>query len=158
MTISSKRDFLKIELLNILEDLTPETEGNFGLMTPQHMVEHLTLTIKTTAKEYSGQRENPPTRGQLGFQKFIKNGSALQHKPSDKTKADLQPLKYNSLAEAVSHMPEAIQRFYAFWDANPDHSPYSSFMGEVSFEDIELFHYMHLRFHFWQFGLIEKYP
>ena len=158
MTDSNKRNFLLNELPKILKTLSSETEGNFGLMTPQHMVEHLTLTIKTTAKEYGGERETPPTNGQLGFQKFIKNGSVLQHRPSDKKKVDLPPLKYNSLSEAVSHMPEAIRRFYAFWDANPEHSPYSSFMGEVSFEDMELFHYMHLRFHFWQFGLIPEYP
>lgn len=158
MAPTNKRDFLINELPKILENLSPETEGNFGLMTPQHMVEHLTWAIKTTAKKYEGERESPPNKRQLGFQKFIRNGSVLQHRPSDKTKADLPPLKYSSLEEAISFIPESVQRFYDFWDANQDYRPYLSFMGEMPFEDLELFHYMHFRFHLWQFGLIEQYP
>ncbi len=155
---TDKRDFLLNDLPEILENLKPETTGNFGLMTPQHMVEHLIWSIKSSAKQHEGNRETPPNKRQLGFQKFIQNGAVLQHRPSDKTKADLPPLKYGSLEEAISHIPEATQRFYTFWDTNQTYTPYSSFMGEMSFEHLELFHYMHVRYHLWQFGLIEQYP
>jgi len=157
MTETNKRDFLINELPKFLKKLTPEKEGNFGLMTPQHMVEHLVVVIKTTAKKYEGDRESVPNERQVGFQKFIRNGAVLKHRPSDKTKADLPPLKYSSLEEALSHMPEAVQRFYDFWDSNPDYTPYAAFMGEMSFDEVELFHYMHFRFHLWQFGLIAEY-
>jgi len=158
MTAINKRDFLINEIPKLLENLKPETKGNFGLMTPQHMVEHLTWVIKSSAKKHEGERETPANKRQLGFQKFIKNGSVLQYRPSDKTKADLPQLKYSSLEEAISFIPESVQRFYNFWDANPDYIPYGSFMGEMPFEDLELFHYMHCRYHLWQFGLIEQYP
>ena len=158
MATTNKRDFLINELPEILKNLSADTKANFGLMTPQLMVEHLVVVIKTTAKKHEGERETPANKRQLGFQKFIKNGSVLQHRPSEKTKADLPPLKYNSLDEAIVVMPEAVERFYNFWEANPDYIPYGSFMGELSFEEVELFHYMHFRYHLWQFGLIESYP
>lgn len=158
MTAAQKKNFLLDELPKILKNLTTETKGNFGLMTPQHMVEHITWTIKGAAKKYEGGRENPPTKRQLGFQKFIANGSILQHRPSDKTEVDLPTLKYNSLEEAISKIPEAVQRFYKLWETQPDYVPYNSFMGELSFEEVELFHFMHVRYHLWQFGLIEQYP
>ena len=158
MTENIKRNFLIKELPEILKNLSPETKGNFGLMTPQHMVEHLVVVIKTAAKKYEGERESPPNERQIGFQKFIRNGAVLKHRPSDKTKADLPPLKYSSLEEIVALMPEAVQRFYNLWDANPDYIPYAPFMGEMSFEEVEFFHYMHFRFHLWQFGLIAEYP
>ena len=158
MTQINKRIFLLEEFPQLLEKLSPDTTGHFGLMTPQHMVEHLTWVIKSTAKKYEGERETPPNKRQLGFQKFIRNGSVLQHRPSDKTKADLPPLKYSSLEEAITHIPAAIQRFYEFWDTNQDYIPYGAFMGELSFDDLELFHYMHVRYHLWQFELIEQYP
>lgn len=158
MTSINKKEFLLKELHGILENLDSEKEANFGLMTPQHMVEHLTWTIKATAKKHEGDRENPPNKKQLGFQKFIEKGAVLKHYPSDKTKADLPPLKYDSLKEAISKLPEAVQRFYDFWDSNKEHVPYASFMGEMSFENLELFHFMHFRFHLWQFGLIQEYP
>lgn len=155
---TNKKAFLLNELPKLLEKLKPDTAGHFGLMTPQHMVEHLTWVMKSTAREYEGERELPANKRQVGFQQFIKNGAVLQHRPSDKTKADLPPLKYNSLEEALEQLPIAVQRFYDFWDANQDYTPYGSFMGEMPFEDVELFHYMHFRFHLWQFGLIEQYP
>lgn len=154
----NKREFLTNELPKLLQQLTPDTKRNFGVMTPQHMVEHLTWVIKSVAKKYEGERENPPNKRQLGFQKFIANGAILQHRPSDKIEADNPPLKYQSLEEAISHIPEAVNRFYNFWDENPDYKPYTSFIGEISFESLELFHYNHVRYHLWQFGLLKRYP
>ena len=158
MTNTTKRDFLLNDFPKIIKNLNSDTTGKFGLMTPQHMVEHLIMVIKVTAKKHEGEREIPANERQLGFQRFIQNGAILGHRPSDKTKADLPPLKYSSLDEAISFLPEAIQRFYNFWDTNQDYMPYGSWMGELSFEDLELFHFMHFRYHLWQFGLIEEYP
>ncbi|RMG77488.1 MAG: hypothetical protein D6714_19760 [Bacteroidetes bacterium] len=153
----SKRAFLENELPALLAQLKPDAEPRFGLMTPQHMVEHLTWTIKSSIKR-NGEPQNPPTEKQLGFQKFIKNGAVLQHRPSNKTKADLPPLRYGSLEEAAARIPEAVARFYATFDENPEHKAYSDFFGELGFEDLEQFTYMHARYHLWQFGLLEKYP
>ena len=158
MTDTTKRDFLLIEFPQIIKNLNSDTEGKFGLMTPQHMVEHLIMTIKITAKKHEGERELPANKRQLGFQRFIRNGAILEHRPSDKTKADLPPLKYSSVEEAISFLPEAIQRFYNFWDDNQDYKPYAAWMGALSFEELELFHFMHFRYHLWQFDLIDSYP
>ena len=158
MKMTNKKDFLLHDLPKLLENLSSETKGNFGLMTPQHMIEHLTWTMKSASKKYEGERETPANKRQLGFQAFVQNGSVLKYKPSDKTKADLPSLRYASLEEAISILPEAVKRFYDFWEANPDYMPYGSFMGEMPFEDLEFFHYMHFRYHLWQFGLLEQYP
>ena len=122
------------------------------------MVEHIISVMKNFVTKHEGERESPPNKRQLGFQNFVKSGSVLKHRPSDKTKADLPDLKYASLEEAIAEVPAAIQGFYDFWDANQEYIPYASFMGEVSFEDLETFHYMHFKYHLWQFGLIEQYP
>lgn len=154
----NKRDFLLNEFPKLLKSLSPNSERRFGLMTPQHMLEHLIWAIKSSAKKFEGERENPPSKRHLGFQKFIQKGAILEHKPSDKTAEDLPVLRYASFEEAVAHIPEATQRFYDFWDANPTYIPYGFFMGEMQFEDLELFHLNHVRFHLWQFSLMEVYP
>jgi len=157
MKNSTKRDFLLIEFPKLLKNLSPDSKRRFGLMTPQHMVEHLIWAIKSSANKFDGERENPPSKRHLGFQKFIKNGAILEHKPSDKTAADLPELRYGSLEEAVALIPEAAQRFYDFWNANTAYIPYGTFMGEMPFEDLELFHYNRVKFHLWQFSLMEVY-
>lgn len=158
MTAITKKDFLTNEFPELLNTLSPDTEGDFGLMTPQHMVEHLVQAIESATVKYEGERESPANAQQLGMQKFIKSGSVLSHKPSDKTKADLPPLNYATLEEAISFVPKAVHEFYDFHDTNSDYIPYASYLGEVPFEDVELFHYMHIRYHLWQFGLLEQYP
>lgn len=158
MKTTKRKDFLNNEFPELLKNLSPKTVGNFGLMSPQHMVEHLVQAIESATVKYEGERENPATEQQLGMQQFIKNGSVLSHRPSDKTKADLPPLHQSSLEEAISLVPKAVQEFYTFRDDNPDYKPYASYLGEVSFDDVELFQFMHIRYHLWQFGLLEHYP
>ncbi len=156
-TTKSKKEFLLNEVIPLLQNLSPDQEPQFGLMTPQHMVEHLTWTLKNCVKR-TGEPEDPPTKGQLGFKKFIAKGSVLEHRPNDKTKADLPDLKYKNLEEAIEQIEVAVHRFYNHYDANPDFKCYNRFFGELGFKDLELFSYMHYRYHLWQFGLIENYP
>ena len=152
-----KKKFLTEEVMPLLENLTAETPAAFGLMTAQHMVEHLSLTLKGCTRRV-GEIENPPTKGQLGFKKFIAKGAVLQHRPSDKTKADLPPLKFENLEDAKAQVKVAIDRFYDHFEKHPDFMCYNKFFGELGFEELELFNFMHYRYHLWQFGLIDTYP
>ena len=150
--------FLLNEIPKLLEQLKEDTEPRFGLMTAQHMLEHLSSTIKAVLKRY-GDVQDPPTKSQLGFKKFIhEKGAVFQHRPSDKTKADLPKLKYGTFEEAKASLLEAVQRFYNHFEANPDFKCYNDFLGELDFGELSLFEYMHYRYHFYQFGLIETYP
>lgn len=157
MMETTKKDFLQNEVPQLLAKLDSERNPDFGLMTPQHMVEHLTWVIKSSIKRY-GEPDEVPSDRQLGFKRFIEKGAIFEHRPSKKTKADLPELKFGSLDEALEKIPEAIQRFYNHFETNPDYKSYSPIMGELAFEELELFHFMHIRFHLWQFGLLENYP
>ncbi|MEL6717081.1 MAG: hypothetical protein AAFP82_00020 [Bacteroidota bacterium] len=152
-----KKQFLVEDISSLLKELKVDTEPAFGLMTSQHMVEHLIWIFKTSVKDH-GQPTGEPTKGQLWFKKFIANGAVLKHYPSDKTKADLPSLKYESLERALVELPVAVKRFYDYFEANPTLIAYHPRMGSLSFEELELFHYMHCRYHCWQFGLLETYP
>lgn len=153
---NSKKEFLTKDVIELLKKLKPETNPAFGLMTAQHMVEHLSWTLKGCTKRV-GEVENPPTKGQLGFQRFIEKGAILEHRPSDKTKADLPALKFENLDQAVEQVGVAIEKFYAHFEANPDFKCYNNFFGELNFDQLELFNHNHYRFHLWQFGLLEEY-
>ena len=155
-TSTSKKEFLTKEAPALFKKLEADRIPNFGLMTPQHMVEHLVVVTKTTLSR-RGEPEETPSKRQLGFKKFLENGAVFQHRPSDKTKDDLPPLKYESLEEAITKVPEAIERFYKTFEENPDFIVYNPFMGELNFNEMELFHFQHYRYHLWQFGLIEEY-
>ena len=157
MSTSIKEQFLLNEAAGLFGRLKADTEPTFGLMTAQHMVEHLIMSIKTSLKRY-GEPEAGLSERTLGFRKFLERGAVFKHRPSDKTKADLPDLKYASLEDAIAEIPVALDRFYGHFQTNPDFKCYNQFMGELNFEELELFHYQHVRYHLWQFGIIENYP
>lgn len=157
MTTTNQRKFLQDEIGGLLKNLKAETDPSFGLMTAQHMIEHLIMMTKVSVKRY-GNPEPEPTKGQLGFQRFIEKGAIFKHRVNDKTKEDLPELKYGSLEEAIEQMNPALDRFYNHFDSNPEFKNYNPIMGELNFEQLQLFHYQHYRYHFWQFGLLPEYP
>ena len=154
MTTSLRKDFLQQHLPELLNSLEANSPANFGIMTAQHMVEHLTWIIKTSVKNY-GEPPEEPSKGQLKFKQFIANGAVFKHFPKDD--AEVGQLKFSSLEEALEQIPIAVNRFYDFFAANPGHIPFNPMMGSLSFEELEFFHYQHCRYHLWQFGLIESY-
>jgi len=149
---NAQKTFLTTEMPERLSKLTEATPAKFGLMTPQHMVEHLILMTKVSVRRY-GDVENPPTEGQQKFKKFIQNGAKFEHRPSNKTSDDLPKLKYSSLQEAIDNYPAGIEGFYNHYDAQPGFLSYNGTMGELGFEDLEFLHRQHFEYHLGQFGL-----
>jgi oxepin-CoA hydrolase/3-oxo-5,6-dehydrosuberyl-CoA semialdehyde dehydrogenase len=144
-------DFLQHQASQVLANLVVGQIPLFGIMTPQHMVEHLIKTIKISIKTL-GEIPDEPTSAQLSFKKFIFSDDEFPH--GDAAKAKLEPLKYESLEIAKAEFNKAIAGFYLFFDQNPQAQPYNNFFGALSKAELERFHYKHLRHHFHQFGLL----
>ncbi len=144
------KDYLMKEVPQLLEELKPNHRRRFGLMSAQHMIEHLIWVTKSSVKEY-GDPPSELTEGQLNFMKFIEKGAYLYHRPSDKTKDDLPALRMPNLQQAIDTVPEAIDRLYGY---SADHVFFNPSMGRLTFSEMERFHYMHFKFHLQhQFGL-----
>ncbi len=143
--------YIQEESPSILKNLKSDQKPGFGVMTPQHMVEHLIKTVKFSMKTY-GEIPEKPNESQEKFKKFI--FSDAEFRQSDPAKAKLDDLKFANLEEAITAFPEAIQKFYSFFEENPEVQPYNEFFGALTKEEIERFHYKHFRHHFKQFGLI----
>jgi len=151
------RDFLSIELPAMLRKLEGTQEPNFGLMTAQHMVEHLIYVTKSFMKRH-GEPEGEPTKSQLYFQKFLAKGCPFQYRPKEGvTKENLNALRSANIEEAIQGLEAATAKFYALFDENPDFKSYNSMMGEFTMDNLELFAYQHGRWHAHQFGLIEEF-
>ena len=146
------KQFLVEEFPSRIEALKTSDQPSFGIMTPQHMVEHLILMAKLSTRQY-GDVNSPATEGQIKFKKFIDNGANFEHRPSDKTADDLPKLKYGSLQEAKDDYANAIDRFYNHFEAQPDYLSYNQIQGALGFEDLEFLHYRHFQYHLDQFGL-----
>ena len=152
--MDNAREYLTKTVPRLIELLGSEDQPKFGIMTAQHMLEHLIWVTKSSVKDYGAPPESL-TDKQMGFKNFILKGAHFEHRPSDKTRADLEPPRLGNLEEASKKIPEAIDRLYAH---NDDHVFYNPMMGILTFEEMETFHASHFKYHLEkQFGLsLEK--
>lgn len=148
--MSTYKNYLTVRVPELLKELTPETRATFGVLSPQHMVEHLVQVSKSTAKDY-GPAPEEFTKSQESFMRFVKKGAHFQYRHKDIKTEDLPAPRMQNLKEAIDLVPGAIARMYSF---DSDHVFYNQMMGAFTFEEMELFHYKHYQHHLQrQFGL-----
>ncbi len=139
--------------LNAIEKLSSETKPLWGIMTPQHMVEHLLLTAKVSNTKIKVECFNPPEKIPT-LKRFL-----LSDRPLPKNFVNpligegLQPLQFNSLEDAIAGLKTEIEDFRKFFENNPDALITNPTFGELNKTEWEIFHKKHFTHHLSQFGI-----
>lgn len=151
--MNEHKNYLTKRVPELVAELKTDMDPTFGIMTPQHMVEHLIWVIKSATKDF-GPPPETFTEGQQKFMRFIEKGANFKYMPSDKKASELDPPRMSDLQSAIDVIPEAIQRLYSH---SEDHVFFNPFMGKVSFSDMELMQAQHFKWHLEeQYGLGKK--
>lgn len=148
--------FTPTELRKNLEALTPETPAKFGIMTPQHMVEHLILLMKIS----TGKIKIPLSGSEESAEKFkyqliytdmeFPKGVKAKGIPEDNP----LPLRYENLETAVDKLTSEIDEFHSYFKANAEQKTLHPVLNWLNYEEWKVFHTKHFAHHFRQFGLI----
>ncbi|MEJ6792139.1 MAG: phenylacetic acid degradation bifunctional protein PaaZ [Lacinutrix sp.] len=140
----------------LLSQLKPELKPKWGIMTPQHMIEHLEYTYKIASGEIQDfEIATPETildkvhNSLWNYDKFPKNSQFPQ---LEKDKLDY--LKHEDLATAVVKFKEQRGKYLEFFKENPDTKLKNLVFGELNKYELYLLERKHLNHHFEQFGLI----
>ena len=147
----------KSDLKALLKKMTGNEKPEFGLMTPQHMIEHISLSIKFS---------NGKTPQKVVFEeemakkiKFHITQTKNEMKPGFKTPIiptdNLLALDSKNIEEAIENLITEIKDFEKFKRENPNIKPINPVMGEMQWSDWGIFHNKHIRHHLRQFKLIE---
>ncbi len=140
-------------VLTHLNKLTPETKPEWGKMSAQRMVEHLTDTLRIATGE------NPQTL--LIPEEKIERMVAFLYtdKPMAKNmevpfaKAET-PLRHEELELAVDEFVEVYLEFQELFAEDPELKTVHAFYGPLNYEQWDLLHKKHLTHHFTQFGIL----
>ena len=140
---------IKLKLALLQEDSKPL----FGLMSPQHMVEHLIITFKLSVAKIK-IADFEPTEKQLAQKE------ALLNTPMDFPKgirapglpSTLMPLKYKNLEEAMNQLIQSMEEYEHFFSEKGKSTLHPRF-GKMTFEDWNKFHSKHIPHHLSQFNL-----
>ena len=139
-----------VMLFTLEADQTPL----WGLMTPQHMVEHLIVTYKMAI----GRIKLPVVSKEEDWSRikgyFMKDGPMKRSVPSPTGKNNLQPLRSASLDEAREKLLQETAHFLAFVDEHPDFVANHPYGGPMTAVEWLLFNRKHIKHHFIQFGLM----
>lgn len=154
--VLSARAFFK-EAPLLLDQLTVDTQPLWGLMTPQHMVEHLIVTYKMAIGRIKIPLAISTEKAEQNKAYLTADSPMRRSVPSPSGNNNLQPLRSASLGEAIEKLRHEIQKFGEFIDANPSHKALHPYGGDFNADEWMLFTRKHMKHHFIQFGLIADY-
>lgn len=139
-----------------LSKLSENSTPKWGIMTPQHMVEHLEYTYKIAAGEIQDFEIATPEKyldithdSLYNFKKFPQNSRFPQLE-----KDTLAPLVHPDLETAKEKFLEQRFKYLTFFQENPEAILKNLVFGELNKYESYLLERKHLNHHFEQFGLL----
>ncbi len=139
-----------------LNKLKADTKPKWGVMMPQHMIEHLEYTYKIASGDIQDFEIATPEKilekvhnSLYNYEKFPKNTSfPLLEKDT------LDDLRHPDLAIAIEKFKEQREKYLEYFKENPDAILKNLVFGELNRYESYLLERKHLNHHFEQFGLI----
>lgn len=142
-------------LAEALRGLTEETKAEWGILTPQHMVEHLEFFNRVALGELEVARITPEDR----LEKWTE--SLYNHYPMPKNfqmpllrKGELEDLRYASLDEAKKAFLDSCEAVEQRFKAESEFLAFNAAFGDLNFYEWKLYMQKHCQHHFEQFGLM----
>ena len=139
-----------------LSKLSENNKPKWGIMTPQHMIEHLEYTYSIAAGEIQDFKISTPEKilekvknSLWNYEKFPKNS---QFPALEKDKLD--DLKYENLGIAIEKFRTQRKKYLEYFKQNPDATLKNIVFGELNRYEWYLLERKHLNHHFEQFNLL----
>ncbi len=161
LTMVQKKQTVFVEMTSekiteCLDKLSEESKPKWGIMSPQHMVEHLELTYKIASGEIQDFEIATPEKYLEKTQEMLYN-----YEPMGKgydfplhKKGEVETLKHENLQVAKLKMFDARDEYLAFFKENPKAILKNVVFGNLEKFDWYLLERKHLNHHFKQFGLL----
>lgn len=145
-------DFLKAKLNQLNED----KKAQWGMMTPQHMVEHLEFGLKIAVGNIQDFEVATPEEHLEKVQETLYNYEKMPRNykmPLMKTEK-LEPLQHADLETAKAALIKAYEDFHAYFKAHPEATTKNAVFGELTYFEWKLLNRKHFVHHFEQFGVL----
>ena len=139
-----------------LSKLTADAKPRWGIMTPQHMIEHLEYTYKIASGEIQDFEIATPEEilekvhaSLYNYKKFPQNSQFPMLE-----KDTLDDLKHPDLETAIEKFKEQREKYIKYFKENPEAKLKNLVFGELNKYESYLLERKHLNHHFEQFRLL----
>lgn len=156
--VQKKCPFMAFNRTNVAKALDKLTEGRaaqWGILTPQHMVEHLEFFMQMSMGKVQTEIITPEKRIER-YQESLFNYRSMPRSfdhPLLKEK-ELETLRFTNLEEAKAALCSAIDDYETFFQENPGIETPNTIFGMLDKQLWDLMHRKHFHHHFSQFDLV----
>lgn len=147
--------FLKKTQFDLLANLSEATTPQWGIMTAQEMVEHLSTLFLFTLEKVVAPSFYDEATLQKKYKMFIEDKQSFSKNIKIKGLEKPLPLKYKSIEEATEKLKALVTAFFVLFETEKGKRTMHPAFGNLNFEDWLQIHYTHARHHLLQFGLID---
>ena len=161
LTMVQKKQEVFVEMTDeVIEEslnkLTKDVKPKWGIMTPQHMLEHLEYTYRIASGEIQDFEVSTPEKILEKVHASLYNYEKFPHNSNfpELEKGKLADLKHPDLATAKEKFVEAREAYLNYFKENPEAKLKNMVFGEMNRYEWYLMERKHLNHHFEQFGLI----
>jgi oxepin-CoA hydrolase/3-oxo-5,6-dehydrosuberyl-CoA semialdehyde dehydrogenase len=146
------KDFLKEKL----GQLSDKQQAKWGMMTPQHMLEHLEFSLKIAVGEIQNFEVATPEEHLDKVQETLYNYEKMpkNYKMPLMNSEGLEPLQHVDLDTAKAALIKAYVDFHKYFKENPEATTKNAVFGELNYFEWKLLNRKHFVHHFEQFGLL----
>jgi hypothetical protein len=142
------------EMPALLQQVDEKTQAIWGIMTSQHMIEHLIVTWKI-----SRGRIATPLISEKNLDK--KRAFLMSDAPYERNieipalQGKLQKLRFPDLETAKSVLLDELSLFHLYYNENPNATPTNPIFGDLNKDEWLQLHFKHSRHHLTQFGILQ---
>lgn len=143
------------KVLQLLKSIPADAVPVYGLMSPQHAVEHLILLYKISNGKMFFDLQYAPEKA-AKFKHYVINtdneftpGFKAPILPVDKT----LPYQYKNIDEAFFYLKMEMDAFAQYFTENPTAKTVNPTLGALQYDEWVLFHDKHITHHLKQFGV-----
>ncbi len=149
-----KEQFFKEQYIPLLKKLKGDEKGNWGVLSPQGMIEHMSESIAIASMRIVHALHTPPELVEKMKSFAI---SDKEFKPNTKNALmsdDAAPLRNKNIEDAIQELEAEIKEFLNFYERKPGTQVTNPFFGTLNYEEwLHLLH-KHAIHHLKQFNLI----
>ncbi len=151
--MANKELFFTQEYIPLLKKLNGNEKGNWGVLSPQGMIEHMTDSIAIAWKRIEHPMQTPENILEK-VRSFAL--SDKEFKPGTKNSLmteEAAPLRNLSIEAAIIELDSEIKSFIEFYKNNPNTIVTNPFFGDLNYQEwLHLLH-KHATHHLKQFNL-----
>lgn len=152
--MANKELFFSREYTSLLKKLNGNETGNWGVLSPQGMIEHMTDSVGVAWKRIEQPMQTPETVLEK-VRSFAL--SDKEFKPGTKNSLmteEAAPLRNTTISEAIQELENEIKSFLSYYKENPTAVVTNPFFGDFNYEQWLHLLYKHANHHLKQFNLI----